>query len=60
MIKRHIVDRPGYKRDRMSNIRIQISSHLQDYETSNTVKLREAHMSAIKMLLRKYEYYGNR
>lgn len=57
---RDMTRRKNYRSDRMSQLRSEILSDLQDYESARTPRLRQAYMDSVQKLLRKYNYYGDR
>lgn len=54
------VRRKGYRAERMSRIRGEVSKWMQEYEGAKTAKHREVCMDMIQRNLKQYEWYGHR
>ena len=55
-----ITKRRGYRADRMNKLRGEVLCWMQEYESAKTAKHRDTCMDAIRMNLKKYEWYGHR
>lgn len=57
---KQLLSRKNYKSERMTKIRGEVLSWMQEYETANIDRHRQVCMDMIQRKLKQYEWYGKR